>query len=128
MNRRTGRNIYIFICRALPCAGSLSRSWWYDESLTIVLTESGCPAAILPVEASDVVVTSNRRRRWSTSSPKWFAPMMGFATSAMMNFHVNTRRSPRSSRRVLTPWMAMVVPFVANISYVDLSVRPRYTR
>ena len=47
--------------------------------------------------------------------------MMGFATSAMSNFHGNARQSPRPSRRAL---ILMVVPFAANISYADFSVRP----
>lgn len=93
----------------------------------MVLTEFGSPASILSVAVSDVIVSINRNDvgdRRAVRSAKKSTLMMGFATSVMTNFHWNARRIPRSRRKVLIPYVLMVIPLAANISYVNFSVRP----
>ena len=73
---------------------------------TVVFTEAVFPVAILPIDDSDVVLSSSRRCFRSTSNSKWLrksAPMIDFATSAMTKFRWNASRRSKSRQKVLIP-------------------------
>lgn len=43
--------------------------------------------------------------------------MIGVSTSAMVKFHMKSRRRPRLRRRVMLPYVLMVLPFAAESWY-----------